>query len=79
MMIEFSDRNPVLWLFLTPVMSHPDLTVISLLSGRHGDSGYWPSDNNLIDMSSLNGEISLNAQWKFDSRCVKNTQIKLIY
>ncbi|KAA0701367.1 DCC Colorectal cancer suppressor Immunoglobulin superfamily [Triplophysa tibetana] len=23
--------------------------------GRHGDSGYWPSDNNLIDMSSLNG------------------------
>ncbi|XP_073716401.1 netrin receptor DCC isoform X3 [Misgurnus anguillicaudatus] len=22
--------------------------------GRHGDSGYWPSDNNLIDMSSLN-------------------------
>ncbi|XP_056601741.1 netrin receptor DCC isoform X2 [Triplophysa dalaica] len=22
--------------------------------GRHGDSGYWPSDSNLIDMSSLN-------------------------
>uniref|UniRef100_A0A8B9R7U3 DCC netrin 1 receptor n=1 Tax=Astyanax mexicanus TaxID=7994 RepID=A0A8B9R7U3_ASTMX len=22
--------------------------------GRHGDSGYWPSDNNLIDRSSLN-------------------------
>uniref|UniRef100_A0A8C1PHU4 DCC netrin 1 receptor n=1 Tax=Cyprinus carpio TaxID=7962 RepID=A0A8C1PHU4_CYPCA len=22
--------------------------------GRHGDSGYWPSDNNPIDMSSLN-------------------------
>uniref|UniRef100_A0A8C1RAD4 DCC netrin 1 receptor n=1 Tax=Cyprinus carpio TaxID=7962 RepID=A0A8C1RAD4_CYPCA len=25
-----------------------------LVSGRHGDSGYWPSDNNPIDMSSLN-------------------------
>uniref|UniRef100_A0A8C2GX01 DCC netrin 1 receptor n=1 Tax=Cyprinus carpio TaxID=7962 RepID=A0A8C2GX01_CYPCA len=27
---------------------------LSLVSGRHGDSGYWPSDNNPIDMSSLN-------------------------
>ncbi|KAK1787270.1 hypothetical protein P4O66_002780 [Electrophorus voltai] len=24
------------------------------VGGRHGDSGYWPSDNNLIDRSSLN-------------------------
>uniref|UniRef100_A0A8C2L137 DCC netrin 1 receptor n=1 Tax=Cyprinus carpio TaxID=7962 RepID=A0A8C2L137_CYPCA len=30
------------------------LPVLSLVSGRHGDSGYWPSDNNPIDMSSLN-------------------------
>ncbi len=35
------------------------LTFLSLVSGRHGDSGYWPSDNNPIDMSSLNGENDL--------------------
>lgn len=46
----------------THTQSHPDLTVISVLSGRHGDSGYWPSDNNLIDMSSLNGKITPNAE-----------------
>ncbi|TSL28293.1 Netrin receptor DCC [Bagarius yarrelli] len=33
-------------------VEHPDKMAND--QGRHGDSAYWPSDNNLIDRSSLN-------------------------
>ncbi|XP_035382617.1 netrin receptor DCC isoform X2 [Electrophorus electricus] len=36
----------------TTKVEHPDKMAND--QGRHGDSGYWPSDNNLIDRSSLN-------------------------
>ncbi|XP_051981424.1 netrin receptor DCC-like isoform X1 [Xyrauchen texanus] len=38
--------------YRTSKVEHPDKMAND--QGRHGDSGYWPSDNNLIDMSSLN-------------------------
>ncbi|XP_058880325.1 netrin receptor DCC-like isoform X2 [Acipenser ruthenus] len=39
-------------LFRTPKVEHPDKMAND--QGRHGDGGYWPSDTNLIDRSSLN-------------------------
>uniref|UniRef100_A0A8C9VU42 DCC netrin 1 receptor n=1 Tax=Scleropages formosus TaxID=113540 RepID=A0A8C9VU42_SCLFO len=42
--------DPVL--FRTSKVEHPDKMAND--QGRHGDGGYWPSDNNLIDRSSLN-------------------------
>ncbi|XP_041091326.1 netrin receptor DCC-like isoform X2 [Polyodon spathula] len=39
-------------LFRTPKVDHPDKMAND--QGRHGDGGYWPSDTNLIDRSSLN-------------------------
>ncbi|XP_064163524.1 netrin receptor DCC isoform X1 [Anguilla rostrata] len=39
-------------LFRTSKGDHPDKMAND--QGRHGDGGYWPSDNNLIDRSSLN-------------------------
>ncbi|XP_026099742.1 netrin receptor DCC isoform X4 [Carassius auratus] len=38
--------------YRTAKVEHPDKMAND--QGRHGDSGYWPSDNNPIDMSSLN-------------------------
>ncbi|XP_045069819.1 netrin receptor DCC-like [Coregonus clupeaformis] len=38
--------------FRTNKVEHPDKMAND--QGRHGDGGYWPSDNNLIDRSSLN-------------------------
>uniref|UniRef100_A0A8C5P8N7 DCC netrin 1 receptor n=1 Tax=Leptobrachium leishanense TaxID=445787 RepID=A0A8C5P8N7_9ANUR len=38
--------------FRTPKVEHPDKMAND--QGRHGDGGYWPPDNNLIDRSSLN-------------------------
>ncbi|XP_072552129.1 netrin receptor DCC [Salminus brasiliensis] len=38
--------------YRTSKVEHPDKMAND--QGRHGDSGYWPSDNNLIDRSSLN-------------------------
>ncbi|KAG9354086.1 hypothetical protein JZ751_012210 [Albula glossodonta] len=38
--------------FRTSKVEHPDKMAND--QGRHGDGGYWPSDNNLIDRSSLN-------------------------
>ncbi|KAJ8007460.1 hypothetical protein DPEC_G00117730 [Dallia pectoralis] len=38
--------------FRTIKVEHPDKMAND--QGRHGDGGYWPSDNNLIDRSSLN-------------------------
>ncbi|XP_028829470.1 netrin receptor DCC isoform X3 [Denticeps clupeoides] len=38
--------------FRTSKVEHPDKMAND--QGRHGDSSYWPSDNNLIDRSSLN-------------------------
>ncbi|KAI2665122.1 Netrin receptor DCC [Labeo rohita] len=40
--------------YRTAKVEHPDKMAND--QGRHGDSGYWPSDNNPIDMSSMNGE-----------------------
>ena len=42
---------------LVPFDRRPSGTLTPALrsTGRHGDSSYWPSDNNLIDRSSLNG------------------------
>ncbi|XP_066567064.1 netrin receptor DCC [Amia ocellicauda] len=39
-------------LFRTPKVEHPDKMAND--QGRHGDGGYWPSDTNVIDRSSLN-------------------------
>ncbi|KAJ8338829.1 hypothetical protein SKAU_G00356150 [Synaphobranchus kaupii] len=39
-------------LFRTSKGDHPDKMAND--QGRHGDGGYWPSDNNLIDRSSMN-------------------------
>ncbi|XP_045548619.1 netrin receptor DCC isoform X5 [Salmo salar] len=38
--------------FRTNKVEHPDKMAND--QGRHGDGSYWPSDNNLIDRSSLN-------------------------
>ncbi|XP_047665587.1 netrin receptor DCC [Tachysurus fulvidraco] len=38
--------------YRTSKVEHPDKMAND--QGRHGDSSYWPSDNNLIDRSSLN-------------------------
>ncbi|XP_067114302.1 netrin receptor DCC [Osmerus mordax] len=38
--------------FRTSKVEHPDKMAND--QGRHGDGGYWPSDNNPIDRSSLN-------------------------
>ncbi|XP_053473599.1 netrin receptor DCC [Ictalurus furcatus] len=38
--------------YKTSKVEHPDKMAND--QGRHGDSSYWPSDNNLIDRSSLN-------------------------
>ncbi|XP_055754341.1 netrin receptor DCC-like, partial [Salvelinus fontinalis] len=40
--------------FRTNKVEHPDKMAND--QGRHGDGSYWPSDNNLIDRSSLNGK-----------------------
>uniref|UniRef100_A0A8C1P0P9 Contactin-3 n=1 Tax=Cyprinus carpio TaxID=7962 RepID=A0A8C1P0P9_CYPCA len=42
--------------YRTAKVEHPDKSVSEKNKAvcRHGDSGYWPSDNNPIDMSSLN-------------------------
>ncbi|XP_059404933.1 netrin receptor DCC-like isoform X1 [Carassius carassius] len=38
--------------YRTAKVEHPDKMAND--QGRHGDSGYWPPDNNVLDMSSLN-------------------------
>lgn len=38
--------------YRTAKVEHPDKMAND--QGRHGDSGYWPPDNNLLDMSSPN-------------------------
>ncbi|KAM6985917.1 netrin receptor DCC [Aplochiton taeniatus] len=38
--------------FKTSKVEHPDKMAND--QGRHGDGGYWPSDSNLIDRSSMN-------------------------
>ncbi|XP_056314883.1 netrin receptor DCC [Danio aesculapii] len=42
--------------YRTSKVEHPDKMAND--QGRHGDGAYWPSDNNPIDMSSLNAVVS---------------------